>query len=762
ERQLPVDTAVGIAAKLAEALDYAHRHGVIHRDLKPGNVLLQDGQPLLADFGIALAVTAGGGDRLTHTGFSIGTPNYMSPEQATGERTVGPPSDVFALGCVLHEMLAGEPPFAAPTPQAVLARVLSGRAATIRESRRGVPPHVQAVVARALEPVAADRFQAAADMARALGDPDFRHGPAEAADSARRWKRRFAAAAVGALTFATLWARGLGAPDPPAPVIRYIQDFPTGQELSDGPGHTVTLSPDGSLLVYPGPGPQLWVRARDQPLGEPIPGTEDAIQPAFAPDGRRIAFITSRAELKVGSLSGGAVRTVVEGNVWGAGIAWGADEYLYFTLQPSLGLHRIRADGASSVEQLTALDPARREVTHGWPDVLPGAEHVVFSVGSGVGDPRAAVLDLSTGTYRALAPGERPRWSPSGHLLMLNADGALVGRRLDRRRMELVGPEVPVLSDLDPNAGSLALSRSGRMAYRGGSVRSRQALWVERDGSETPVDSTWFGPAYPAVSPDGRRIATSAGGHIWIKDLADGSLAQVTFEGSNLRPAWTPGGDAVTFLSDRGTNDGTYAVFTRAADLSTGARRWFDLGQPVFQATPSPSGNAWIFRVGNQNRDLLWASESDRTPRPWVAGPANERAASFSPNGDWVAYVSDETGQDEVYVRGFPEDRDGATRISRFGGIEPLWSHGGDELFYINGANEVISVQVSTEDEFIQGPQTVLFQNRYGRDPNHRSYDISPDDQRFVMTRTVPRSGSGHLVIMENFPRELERLLPEN
>ena len=376
ERQLPIDTAVAIATRLAEALDYAHRRGVIHRDIKPGNILLQDGQPLLADFGIALAVTAGGGDRLTHTGLSVGTPNYMSPEQATGERTVGPPSDVFALGCVLHEMLAGEPPFAAATPQAVLARVLSGRAADVRESRRGVPRNVEAVVARTLEPVPADRFPAASDMARALADPGFRHGTAGVdEDSVRRWKGVSGAAGAAALTFAALWAMGLGSNEIPAPVIKYVQDFPAGEELWEAGSPAVALSPDGTLLVYPGPGERLWLRPRDQLQGEPIPGTEGGSHPAFSPDGTRIAFVTSRSELKVASLSREPLRTVVEANVrLGAGVAWGPDGYLYFTLLPSLGLHRVRWNDDAPPEQLTSLntdqvrDPAHPAGSPAWSD----------------------------------------------------------------------------------------------------------------------------------------------------------------------------------------------------------------------------------------------------------------------------------------------------------------------------------------------------------------------------------------------------------
>ena len=763
ERQLPVETAVDIATKVAEALDYAHRQGVIHRDIKPANILLQDGQPLLADFGIALAVTAGGGDRLTRTGLSIGTPNYMSPEQATGERTVGAPADVFALGCVLHEMLTGAPPFSAPTPQAVLARILSGSARPIREARRGVPLHVEAVVKRSLEPLAADRFATATDVVKALGNPGFRHGPTVAeASSARPWRGLFAGAMAVALLFAGLWASTLGAPERPAPVIRYVQDFPDGQELSEEGSRPVSLSPDGHLLVYPGPGQQLWIRPRDQLDGTAIAGTEDGLHAAFAPDGERIAFVTSRAELKVAALAGGPIRTVVDGNVWSDGIAWGPDGYLYFTLQPSLGLHRVRWDGDAPPEQLTDLDTDIPEVQHIWPDMLPGGDGLVFHVGTADGRSSVAVLDLGTRTYRTLSPGRRPRWSPSGHLLINTTDGSLAARPFDPERMAFTGPEVPVLADLDPNSGAIALSGTGRLAYRSGTARTRQVLWVERDGTETAVDSDWFGGGYPAVSPDGTRIAASGNGHVWIKNLDDGTLEQATFEGTNMRPAWTSDGAAFTFLSDRG-EQGDYALYQRAADLRSPARLLFDLDEPIFQGTPSPAGTAWVLRVGVDDRDLYWAAEPGQLPLPLVATEARERALSFSPDGQWVAYVSDETGQDEVYVRRFPDDPDGHTRISLSGGIEPLWSNGGDELFYISGANELVSVQVTAEEEFIQGPQTVLFSTqRYGRDPNHRSYDISGDDQRFVMTRAVSRGGNGRLVIVENFTSELERLAPTN
>ena len=276
--QLPVDDAVRIVTAVATALGHAHRQGVVHRDIKPANILLQDGQPVVADFGISIAIGAAGGSRLTETGLSMGTPYYMSPEQATGDQTVGPSSDIYALACVLYEALIGEPPYPGPTAQAVLGKIISGEGVAPTKHRSAVPPNVDAAIRKSLERLPADRFASAQDFAKALGEPSFRYGEAGvAAAGSGPWKRVAIAALAAAGVLATTLGVSLLRPDPPLPVSRYAVGLPQGHDIGQFIGSTLAVSPDGSIMAYVGPataGPrtQLWVRRRDPTLAHPGPG----------------------------------------------------------------------------------------------------------------------------------------------------------------------------------------------------------------------------------------------------------------------------------------------------------------------------------------------------------------------------------------------------------------------------------------------------------------------------------------------------------
>jgi hypothetical protein len=425
-------------------------------------------------------------------------------------------------------------------------------------------------------------------------------------------------------------------------------------------------------------------------------------------------------------------------------------------LEPSLTLDRVRADGTGQPEPLTRLDDPVGSGQDGAPDALPGGRGVVFHVARANREGGVAVLDLRNGEYHVLTDGRRPRYADSGHLVFTRADGSLYGARFDEERLRLTSPEVPIIGGLTPGSTDFDLSGDGRLIYYSGGTS--QAVWVSRDGTETPVDPSWYGATGIDVSPgDGRRVVFSSGGDIWIRDLEDGRATQLTFDGSNQRPTWTPDGTSVTFISSRLANDD---LWVRRVDGSEAPRLLLDDERRLVQAITSPDGRAWVFRLGvGDERDLFWADANDPVPRPFVATEAAERAPTFSPNGRWVAYVSDETGQDEIYVRGFPPVAGAATRVSTNGGTQPLWSNRGAELFYFSGRNEMVAVQVSADESFFVGAETVLFStSRYPDNPNGRSYDLSPDDQRFMIVRPGAASGAGRTVVVENFHSELARL----
>ena len=348
EKQLPVDEAVGIAAAVANALDYAHRHKVIHRDIKPANILIHDGQPVVSDFGIALAVGAGGGDRLTETGLSLGTPYYMSPEQATGDQPVGSSTDTYALGSVLYEMLVGEPPYPGTTTQAVLGKIIAGKPVSAREHRSSVPANVDAAVRRAIEKLPADRFGSVQEFARALEDPGFRHGEvavAEVTAAVGPWKRL----AVGFAVLAGVFGLGFGwlllRPEPPQPVTRIAITPPN--DVIIGGRRGLAVSPDGRTVVFADlTTGQLYHRDLRGLDAVPIPGTADAWYPFSSPDGEWVGYFDQGDNtLKKTRLDGSAAQTLAPTPGTNRSAGWGFDGTIVLHSTALDGLSRVRDTG---------------------------------------------------------------------------------------------------------------------------------------------------------------------------------------------------------------------------------------------------------------------------------------------------------------------------------------------------------------------------------------------------------------------------------
>jgi serine/threonine-protein kinase len=774
EKQLPVEEAVRIAREVASALDYAHRRSVVHRDIKPENILLHEGQALVADFGIALAVSsAGGGTRMTETGMSLGTPHYMSPEQAMGEREITAKSDVYALACVLYEMLVGEPPFTGPTAQAIVARVMTEQPRSLQLQRHTIPAHVEAAVRVALEKLPADRFASAAQFAEALqnggrgdrgaGGPTLTPGLRRAVPRSLRpavllpWALLVVALAGGAWG----WLR----PAAPQPVSRYSIALAAGQAIQPGQGPRIAISPDGSRFVFVGPGEgggQLWLRERDKLQATPLPGTEGAICPFFSPDGRQVGFFTiTPIRLKVVSLGGEPPVTVADSGIDWDGGSWGPDGYLY--VDSPTGLVRV-LPGGGPLEQITKFDSARGETAHNYPDVLPNGRGVIFVVWHrGNTDQDIAILNLRTRTYRVLMHGVYAKYAASGHLVYVTSSGTLLAAPFDQERLEPTGPATALTEGVQVRSAGyvdLALSAGGTLLYLGGTATTLLAdlVWVGRDGTAEVIDSGAFGGV--ALSPDGRRVALSVQGgreeQIWIRSLPAGPLSKLTFEGAlNYRPTWTPDGRAVTYVSARGQNRD---LFTQGADGSAPARVQLDLAEDINEAEWSRDGRWLVFRQGSMPVTDIRALRPglDSMPTTLVGTSFTERAPALSPDGRWLAYVSDESGRDEVYVRPFPEAAQAKWQVSLNGGTEPEWSHAGGELFYRNAGGELIAAEIASRPAFVVGRQRALFRAAaYSSDYSHRLYDVSPDDRRFLMMRERGGGERADLILVQNWFEEL-------
>jgi len=558
-------------------------------------------------------------------------------------------------------------------------------------------------------------------------------------------------------------------------VVRYNSKFPDGEELLPMEGVSIAISPDGARIAYVGQSEsstQLWIRERDQLKGIPLPGSEGAVLPFFAPDGKGIGFITENRELKVVSRIGDPPLTIVEEGVYRIGGAWGGDGYVYFSTKS--GLMRQAETGGGVPKQVTNAEPEGSVVIyHGWPDVLPNGKGALFTIMRDHLADEVAVVDFSTGEIRVLAEGELGRYAASGHLVCVREDGGLVAAPFDQQRLSIAGPEVLLSERLAWGYGrDLALSTNGTLLYTKNNA-DWEVVWVDHKGAWTPVDpdNPMRGIRYVALSPDNTRLAVNtwpkAGsdqGQIWTKKLPHGPFAQLTFKGMvNMRPSWSPDGQSIVFISDRGENRDAWV---KRFDGTTQAAVLLDEPSVVDEAFYSPDEHWLVYRRGKEDGDRdIYAKRLgfDAEPIALIASDFDEVAPALSADSRWLAYVSRRGGKANVYVRPFPT-ADAETLVSVNGGTEPVWSRTQSELYYRNGNGEMVAVPVLPGPRFEAGPERVLFSaDAYRSDFYHAAYDVSVDDQRFVMIR-VSQTGSLNedLIVVENWFEELKRLAPTN
>ncbi len=795
EKQLPITDAVRIATEVAGALDYAHRRGIIHRDIKPENILLHDGRALVADFGIALAASKAGGTRMTETGMSLGTPHYMAPEQAMGEREITAKADIYALGCVTYEMLTAEPPFQGATAQAIIARVMTEAPRALTLQRHTIPPHVEAAVLTAIEKLPADRFATAAEFATALAGESSatrpRPGAALRPGGDGRVNRRIVGmlgAALALVTALALWGWFRPHSASGRPVRRYAVELSGDGGIVTAILGVMAISPDGARLAYIGRAAsgeeQIWVRDRDQLHARPLSGTAKAGSLTFSPDGRQIAFINDDPRgLKTVSAEGGTPATVSDSVLSSGGTAWGRDGFLYASggFNGKTGIVRLPVSGGT-LEPVTAIDTGSHALAHLYPVLLPSGRGLLYAIFYGptrITDGDIAVVDLKTHASRVLVRGVRARYSPTGHLLVVRADGSLVAIPFDQERLTITGPALPVLAGVAVVGGyttEFDLSEGGDLVYYAGEprdVREKvQPVWVSRTGTISAIDTGWtFNRPFNgglALSPDGHQLAVAMAGDrtadIWIKQLDHGPLSRLTFEEFlKFRPTWTPDAKAVTYIVDPGNNNAV--VYRKRADGSGAPERLFGSDRSVAEALWSHDAKWLVVRNTLPTRDIVALRPgTDSSPVPIVASPKfEERAATLSPDGRFIAYQSDESGRDEIYVRPFPRADDGRWQLSTTGGAEPLWSRGGREIFFRSPSGEMMAVPVTTMPSFSPGTPRALFDTKgLARAAAYRAYDVTPDDQRFVMLRPLDDAASrqpAQLVFVDNWIEELRTKL---
>jgi Tol biopolymer transport system component len=780
---LPLADVLRYGIEIAEALAAAHAHGFVHRDLKPGNVMITAAGAKLLDFGLAKPQLRHGSTGaaptvvaapLTASFGILGTPGYMAPEQLRGQEADAR-SDVFALGITLYELLAGERPFGGNTDADVSAAVLARDPDLAVLAARGAPALFTRVVEKCLAKDPERRWQTSRDLADALRwiGPDTQRSLAgaqqKAPPSARRMMTLAALAAVivAAVGIGAVFALS-GPATPDAAQLRLAVVAPPGTTFTerDLSGHPqFALSPDGTRLAFVaerrGEPPRLWVRSLETGAAQPLPGTDNATGPFWSPDGRELGFF-ARSKLQRVGLEGSPPRQLADAPVDVTTGSWSDDGLILFAGATGGGIGYVSADGGA-VAAATTLDDAAGETGHRWPQFLPGGRRFLYFVRSGdTATTGVYVGDLDSGERRyLLSTNANAVYGEPGYLVFERA-GVLTTQRFDAQTGELGGTPIALGDRVEglvgPSLLPVSVARNGVLAYWSGTRREANLEWYDRSGRLVGTVESPVRVDAPVLSPDGSRLLVvrrpipNSPGELWRVDLATGASSQLTFgPGFGRFGAWSPDGESVVFAA---LGLGQYASLYRKPANGAGADVPVPLTGRHFAAFVDdwPRDDRLVYSATTPGAwDVFMLNPADGSVQPLVATPAIETQARVSPTDPWFAYVSDESGEWEVYVQ--PLAGGGKWRISAAGGSQPHWRGDGREIFYVARDGRMMVVPIGTGDSFDPGTAAPLFQTRLPPilTPFRAGYSATADGQRFLLNNLAPDAEPSTITIVSNW-----------
>ena len=800
--QFKLQEALTIAVQIAKAVATAHEHDVIHRDLKPGNIkITPDGIVKVLDFGLAKALSGEPSEKsttITQPGRLMGTPAYMSPEQARGKPT-DKRSDIWSFGCVLYEMLTGKIPFMGETATDTLAHIIE-RQPDWEQLPQETPANIRTLLRRCLEKDQCRRLQHMGDVVIELEEtlslpavaPPITPATVEKMrpmDLRRLMVWAVVCLLVGAIA-ATLITWNLKRSAPLSqPARRYVIRPETDLATDASFHHILALSPDGRRLAYVEAGSdarrRIYLRELDEFEAKPLPGTEGAVSPFFSPDGQWVGYSdVYQRKLKKVSLKGGNPMILCD-SIQFRGGSWGTDDTIIFTpglgSQRGGGLWRISASG-EGLEQLTVADLNQGERGHLWPQILPGGKAVLFA-NRCTGGPDIEVYSLETGQRTKLFKrGTYARYVPTGHIVYART-GTLYAVRFDIERLKVVGSSVPVVPGVMTGGGGstsahFAISRDGaQLAYIPAEMRSTELtpVWVDRQEQfELLPAATPRNYVSVTISPDADATQLAFGirdggnRDVWIYDLTRHTLTPLTSDGISSYPIWTPDGKWVVFQSYQA---GKFQLF-RQNVTGSGEPELLAAFEGIM-ARPSccsPDGKEvlvtrWDYDPNNPRWDnyicvVLLEQNEEYHVRPFIRRKHVQRQGVWSPDGRWVAYASDESGRWEIYVEPYPGPGP-KTMISTTGGYQPAWSRVGKELFYRSGLGnrKMIAATFETEPDFRVTGSEELFKGQYQRHIQWRNYDVAHDG-RFLIIQEPQEATPLGINIVLNWFEELKRLVP--